>query len=375
MRTAIRWYQTIWTVYNDANPTKHTNDAGQTDPLGIEVQQTTFAFNRSGPLGNIVFIKFLLINKGGNQIDSTYISLWSDPDLGQFDNDLVGCDVETSLGFCFNATNNDQVYGNTPPAVGYDFFKGPIGDDGEELPMTSFNKYINGTDPHTPSETYNYMRGIDPDGETTDHTDPTTGAVTAFVLSGDPVTGSGWVDTNPADRRFMLSSGPFTFAPGDSQEVVAAIIAAQGQDRLSSITALRFFDSAAQQTFDNDFQAPEPPAAPKVAISSLGDRQGNGQVILTWGTDSENSSGSYPFEGYNVYQGSTPAGPWMRIATYDIDNGQKVIFDDQFDESSGIVISRPAQFGTDGGVQHYVELTDDALLGGRLVRTAFTTMR
>lgn len=246
--------QTIWSVYNDANPLKHTNDAGQTDPLGIEVQQTTFAFNRTGPLANIVFIRFLMINKGGNQIDSTYVSLWSDPDLGGAGDDLVGCDIATSLAYCYNATNSDNVYGSSPPAVGYDFFKGPIGDDGEELPMTSFNRYINGTDPHSPTESYNYMKGIDPDGGTTDHTDPTTGAVTAFVLSGDPVQGTGWNDSNPADRRFMLSSGPFTFAPGDTQEVVAAIINAQGADRLSSLTALRFFDAAAQATFDNNFQ-------------------------------------------------------------------------------------------------------------------------
>lgn len=84
--------QTIWTVYNDGNESGHTNM--QTKPLGIEVQQTTFAFNRTGPLGNVIFVKFKLINKGGNLIDSTYVSLWSDPDLGQFDNDLVGSDWE-----------------------------------------------------------------------------------------------------------------------------------------------------------------------------------------------------------------------------------------------------------------------------------------
>ena len=54
--------QTLWAVYNDADPSFHSNRAGNSDPLGIEVQQTTFAFNRQGPLGNIVVLKFLRIN-------------------------------------------------------------------------------------------------------------------------------------------------------------------------------------------------------------------------------------------------------------------------------------------------------------------------
>jgi len=358
--------QTLWSVYNDADPSVHSNM--QTAPLGLEVQQTTFAFNRTGALGNVVFLKFLMINKGGNQIDSTYVSIWSDPDLGQADNDLVGADVETSMGYCYNGSNTDAVYGSAPPAVGYDFFKGPIGDDGVELPMTSFNKYINGTDPHTAEETYNYMKGIDANGGLTDHTDPITGQVKAFMVDGDPVAGTGWNDENPADRRLMLSSGPFTFAPGDTQEVVCAIILGQGQDRLTSITATRFFDTFAQSAFDADFELPTPPPAPKVTVTALGDRLGNGKVALTWGRESEVADGSdYTFEGYNVYQGESVAGPWRRVATYDVVNGSAIIFDSEFDSGSGVVINKPVQFGGDTGIRHYIELNDDKVLGGRLV--------
>ena len=169
------------------------------------------------------------------------------------------------------------------PAVGYDFFKGPIGDDGVELPMTSFNKYINGTDPTTAEETYNYMKGVDPDGGVADHTDPITGQVKAFMVDGDPVTGTGWLDENPADRRFMLTAGPFTFAPGDTQEVVGAIIIGQGQDRLTSITAARFNDTFAQSAFDANFALPSPPPAPKVSVGVTGDHGGNGRSSVDLG--------------------------------------------------------------------------------------------
>jgi len=144
---------TIWSVFNDADPGVHTNEAGSTPPLGIEVQQSVFAYNRSGALGNIIFVKWRFINKGSNTLDSTYVSVWSDPDLGGATDDLVGCDTTLSLGYCYNATNSDGTYGSTPPAVGYDFFKGPtVG--GNPLGMTSFNKYVNGTDPSSQVETY-----------------------------------------------------------------------------------------------------------------------------------------------------------------------------------------------------------------------------
>ena len=50
-----------------------------------------------------------------------------------------------------------------------------------------------------------------------------------------------------------MSSGPFTFAPGDTQVVVGAKIVAQGTSNLNSITELRSFDSFAQLAYENHF--------------------------------------------------------------------------------------------------------------------------
>ena len=136
---AILGDQTLWAVFNDADPAAHSNDAGASTPLGVEVQLTAFAFNRTGALGNTVFLKYLIINKGSNTLDSMYASIWSDPDLGGASDDLVGVDTSLSLGYTYNATNNDNLYGSKPPAVGFDFFLGPVV-AGDTLPMTSFNK-------------------------------------------------------------------------------------------------------------------------------------------------------------------------------------------------------------------------------------------
>jgi len=368
--------QTLWCVYNDADPARHSNM--ETDPLGLEVQQTAFGFNRTGALGYTEFLKFVIINKGGNTLDSTYIALWSDPDLGGASDDLVGSDTLLSLGYCYNATNNDAIYGRTPPAVGYDFFEGPIvpspGDtawvsgrpvpDYKNLPMTSFNKYINGTDPLTAQDTYRYMMGLDAvSGNGAPYTNPVTGQITTYTVSGDPILGTGWLDSNPSDRRFMLCSGPFTMAPGDTQEVVAAIIVGQGKDRLSSIGALKFYDQFAQDAFDKNFNLPSPPPPPVVEASPS-----DGKVVLNWGTRSQDDyhEAKYSFEGYNVYQGASVAGPWQRIATYDLVDGVRLVEDRVFDIDVGYPVIKPVQFGSDVGLSQSIEITQDAVNGGSL---------
>ena len=284
-----------WCVYNDADPTLHTNNAGATQPLGIEVQQSTIAFKRSGALGNAIFVKLKYINRGFDRLDDTYVTFWADPDLGGFTDDLVGCDTLRNLGFCYNATNQDQQYGSDPPAVGFDLLRGPIVQRFpgvyDTLGMTSFTKFINGTDPTSAIESYNYMRGLNRDGSPVHVNDDTTDAVTTFQVSGDPVAGTGWLDTSPADRRLMISSGPFTMSPGDSQEILLAIIVGQGTDRLASVTQLRNVDDLVQSAFDAgllrsgpEIQAPSAVSVNEgqpLAFQVTGSSTGQGTVALT----------------------------------------------------------------------------------------------
>jgi hypothetical protein len=257
--------QTLWAVYSDADSSRHTNRAGNSAPLGIQVEQTVFGFDRQAPLGNVIFMQFMVRNRGAHLLESAYLSFWVDPDLGYPMDDLVGCDTLLNLGYCYNSALDDQVYGSTPPAVGYDLLEGPIvpsqGGNGlvagrlvpgyRNLPMTSFNKYINGTDPRSAEASYSHMKGLNPDG--TPVVDEVTGRVTTYAVPGDPVAGTGWLDGNANDRRMMLSSGPFTMAPGDSQEVVVAVIVARSENRLASVRLLKQYDEAAQAVFDTQF--------------------------------------------------------------------------------------------------------------------------
>src|SRR5688572_7513788 len=368
---------TIWSVFNDADVGVHTNM--NTDPLGVEVQQTVFAYNRAGALGNIIFVKWKFINKGGNTLDSTFVSVWSDPDLGGFTDDLVGADTTLSLGFVYNATNADGQYGSAPPAVGYDFFRGPIVQVSpgvfDTLGMTSFNKYINGTDPATAQETYNYMSGLKGDGSQIHVFDDPGQPVTKYQVSGlnpgAPSSPTNWLDSNPADRRLFLSSGPFTMAPGDSQEVVTAIIVGQGADRISSINDMKSKDAVAQQVFDLNFDICAPPPSPSVFVQP----QDRG-VRLIWGSEPVGNTcintalgQQFEFEGFRVWQmaaNNADAAPSV-IATYDIANGVTNIYSDEFDANAGAVVRVLKVAGNDHGLQFQIDITQDAIRGGRLI--------
>jgi hypothetical protein len=246
--------QTLWCVYNDANPDRHTALEGGTAPLGIEVQQTACAFNTAGALGNVVFIEFKIINDLHDTLDSTYVAIWCDDDIGSFGDDVGGCAVGRNLGFAYNGTAPDGVYGSNPPALGFDLLKGPIGDDGSELPMTAFRAYRTGFDPITPWQCYSVMKGLATNGAPL--VDPTTGETTTYQYRGDPVAGTGWLDTTPDDNRILLSAGPFTMEPDDTQHIAVAIIAGQGSDRLESVKVMKSYDHIAQIAYRNGFRWP-----------------------------------------------------------------------------------------------------------------------
>lgn len=406
--------QVIWTVYNDLDDAT-TFGLYMSHPIGLEGQVTMWGYKRTDAMGNIYFKRLKLINKGGVNtgsglgsfyVDGMYISQWSDPDLGDSGDDLCGCDTLLSLGFAYNGNPVDgeyKKYNLAPPAVGYDFFQGPIvaspGDQGifdlkevsgkKNLPMTSFVYFSAGSpisDPRLASQAgasyestlrwYRMLRGLRPDASSIPeryYPFPPGTTPGGFPLSGNPVTQSGFVDGQgtdfslvPGDRRIILASGPFQLAPNDTQEVVVGTVAGLGSDRFSSISVLKFNDIFAQNTYDALFVVPKTPAAPKVKYTEL-----DGQVAFEWGSDlarvnaTENTTsnpGDYTFEGYNVYQlpsaGSTLADA-KRIATYDLLTDPTVVLDQQVDASSGQILLKPVQFGSNSGISRFFVFNKD----------------
>ena len=412
--------QTIWYVANDTEPGL-TQDLYGTNPLGIEMQATFWAYAQTGALGNMFFRRYVITNKtdvwnGGGEGPQTfrdmYVSMWSDPDVGNSTDDFAGSDTVLSLSYAYNALANDPTYNPLPPpAAGFDFFQGPLLDGvaGEDrnkngiddaddyaifqgevvgpgkinLPMTAAYYFARGdasvVDPTLQSSAgadqfYNFMQGrIGLTGEF--FVDPNTQMPTTFTLTGDPQTGNGWVDgqlIGPGDRRIGMAAGPFDMAPGEVQEVVVAEICAgaiPGVDRLSAIGLLKFYDQIAQVAYDNFFDLPIPPPAPSVDVVEL-----DGKIVLNWGGDPEKVMATesfdekgYAFEGYNVYQlptASSSVSEGERVATFDILNGVGKIDDFVFDPTLGSVVKLPVQFGNDTGIERFIEITTDRVKGG-----------
>ena len=245
--------QMTWCVFNDADPGRHL--AFGTPPLGVEVQQTTFAYDSPGPLGRTVFVRYLIRNQGSNFLQNTYVGLWMDADIGGFVDDLVGCHPNAGLGFMYNAPGADAIYGGQPPAVGVDLLRGPSV-SGSPLGLGSYVGYVNGEGPGSALEVYRGLQGLNVFGSA--FLDPTTGLPTTFMFPGDPVTGDGWIDGAPADKRMLLGSGPFALAPGQSQEVLYAIIVGQENSSISSLARLACDDVGVQAFADAGFTGPAP---------------------------------------------------------------------------------------------------------------------
>ncbi|MGB0177402.1 MAG: hypothetical protein ACPF9D_09555, partial [Owenweeksia sp.] len=120
--------ETIWWVYNDKG-NEHTET--QAGSLGFEIRAQAFAFASNDEINNMTFNNYRIINKSTFRLSQTYFGTWFDPDLGNSDDDIIGCDIARGLGYCYNAKANDsgpRGYGLNPPAVGFDFFQGPFAD-------------------------------------------------------------------------------------------------------------------------------------------------------------------------------------------------------------------------------------------------------
>ena len=255
----LRGGETLFWVMNDVG---NVHEATGSDPLGIEVAATAFAMPQgNSPFNHVAFdqatfLRYQVTNRNAVPIEETRVSFWADPDLGNAVDDFVGIDTTRSLAYVYNADGvDDGGYGEQPPALGVDLLRSSS--------AGTFVAPINGSpagDPRTAEEIDRVMRGLWKDGTpmtTLGNGYMTRGEVTTFSFPGDPVTSRFWSEENngagrnvPADRRFVLSTGPVTLAPGASRVVDFAILFARGTDRLASVTKLREASDTVQALYD-----------------------------------------------------------------------------------------------------------------------------
>ena len=261
--------RTIWTVFNDGTPDSVRNQGFfKTEPMGLEVHQTVWAFATTASLADIIFFRYRIINSATHNVDSLIFSLYTDSDIGAGWDDLTGCNPELQLGYHYN-DGDDPDYGVNPPAFGIQLLQGPIVDapgdtayhyrgpffgtdtifDKRNLLMTSYMPYEKNPLPplSIPEDSLQarlaQIGGLDKFGNPIDPTTWGTGGVGSddpiFPFSGDPVIGSGWLDNNSRDRRQLINCGPFHLAVADTQDLICAYVLGRGNDALESISIMR----------------------------------------------------------------------------------------------------------------------------------------
>ena len=273
--------QVLFYVANDLD-TAATNFFLGSNPIGLEFQVTTWAYENVDSLKDVVFKKYKMINKSGKEISDMYISYWADDDLGFANDDFSGCDTTLNLGYCWNGDNNDEDnFGTPPPALGHLLLQGPIVpsmndqafvsekkiDNFKNLNMNAFTFFIGASSIYRDFEMGNYIgtvhyynnaQGLRWDGK--DFIDPTNYKKVKMLLYGDPEKNSGWYEGDgwpgapvPDDRRMMLSTGSFNMQPDESQEIVFAVLLAKGTDNKNSVTELKKYAQKIQKFWNPDF--------------------------------------------------------------------------------------------------------------------------
>ncbi len=367
----------LWYVSNDLIDSSFSFTGSK--PAGLEIQTTIFAFNRIDSFSDIIFKKYKIINKGAYHLKDLYFGYWNDVDVGDAMDDYSGCDITLSLGYTYNADDNDRIYFAEPPCLGYQLLKA----GNRRKPMSSFSPFISNsmeyTEPGSIEGYYNSLRGYFPNGKV--FWNPLINELTKSPLSGDPLLKSGWYEgdgwpggkPSPGERRTMLSSGPFELSPNDTIEIVLAIIIGQrpasqyASSNLLSIYDLKEKAEVAKKMFEKNFNWLIPPPSPAIHYLPL-----NNAVKLWWENNAESyddtdpfldskyySDTTYTFEGYRLWQFSDSSRTdSILLATFDLKNDVSTILD--FGYYNGVLTHLPVIVGTNSGLERKITITSDA---------------
>jgi hypothetical protein len=256
---SIKGDETMYFVINDrVGPHTFT----QTAPLGIQIAAIIYGFHCTTGTGDILdntlFYEYTYVNKSDTTYHDTYFTFWHDVDLGNWQDDYVGCQAELNTMFVYNGDSVDEPnttvttgsYNSNIPIISIAVVDGPeaplddgrdnnnnglFDEPGEKMLMNNFVRYETGVlnAPYgsmtTGTDYYNYSRAVWRDSMPVTFAGNGYGnALPAHFMFPDiPLTGNGWHEAAanqiPGDRAALISSGPLSLYPGDSIRFTYAI--------------------------------------------------------------------------------------------------------------------------------------------------------
>lgn len=219
--------QMLYSVNNDAIIKSVTGSP----ILPLETHMYAYGFNcKEGILDNTFFMDYYLINKSKLDIDSFYVGMWSDMDIGGYYDDAMGSIPQKGF-FAYNYDDSDDVYVDSIPMISVY----PVSHDLSKFIYYNNDFTVTGNPENDrPGDFYNYLRGRwknggcvrrGGDGYHINDSFPCTD----FMFDGNPFDTSSWSMTNERafgrDIRGVGSVLYPTFKAGDTIKITWAFSA------------------------------------------------------------------------------------------------------------------------------------------------------
>lgn len=243
----------------------------------LEFHGMVYAYDcpEDSAINHTIFLDYTIYNRSTSTLTDCYFGQWVDLDVGNANDDYIGCDVSRGTFYAYNGDDFDEDangvsgYGASPPFQGVTFLKGAKQeDDGFDNPLTSDvpialaqngipyaglgtgfgdgiidNEYVGlshfmyyniNSNPTMAKDYYNLLQGNWLDSSKvlcdglpsnymfTGNSDPLNWSTLGVTPTStcDEITSS----NTPGDRRGIGSTGPFTLLAGESAQMEVAFV-------------------------------------------------------------------------------------------------------------------------------------------------------
>lgn len=354
--SAIADQMVFWITNDGGNIHTNTNSS---EPIGIEIQNMAFAFLTDDyVINNTTFYNQRVINRK-SLLNKTYLSLWTDPDLGCSKDDMLGYDTLRNLMFVYNGDSLDgysncdcdskPTFCDKLPMFGIDILShSDILIENDSINQTfdtltrekisSFTYYSQFSepstiwgDPFTSLDYYNYNSGHWKNGSNyvksiLAYNFNTNSDKVKYVFTGEPCDSTQWsmydhkIKFTGNDIRSIQTLGPFSTYSGQIIDLSYAVVYTPNVIHPKPcLNAIRDADDRIQNFFDSLFylncypdlgpDAPELITLPKnqsITFGFINNENSNNENLdhsaLCNVAPIEAQDKNYRFEGYRVYQ-------------------------------------------------------------------------
>ncbi|HVK38893.1 MAG TPA: hypothetical protein VNA88_10200 [Candidatus Kapabacteria bacterium] len=279
----------VFTTYSDKDISRFAGQDEVGHPLRVQIEQTIYSWgfgtrqddpktparDITSPYQDMIFLKYVLVNRSTDTLYDCYMAPAMDMDIGAAGNDRAKIAIERKEDDTLNlAVQWSEAEATGYGYIGFDFLESPAVDatgrvrsdkrvftEAEQVGLTTFQNWRIEEDPTASGERYEFMAAGDRDG-----------------------------DDAAGDKRFLMATGPFTLAPGDTARVVVGLVFAWAQSggtptgTWDDLEKLLRVDEFAQTVYNNNFLAPIPPDPARLSWRPL-----DGGVELSWDETSERS--------------------------------------------------------------------------------------